>query len=50
MVGLLAARVPTEAYPRVVVVDRDAMLAIAQHRPGVPQGRTCTSCIHAAPR
>jgi 2-polyprenyl-6-methoxyphenol hydroxylase-like FAD-dependent oxidoreductase len=39
MAGLLAARVLTETYPRVTVVDRDAMPAIGQHRRGVPQGR-----------
>ena len=38
MAGLLAARVLTETYPRVTVVDRDAMPAIGQHRRGVPQG------------
>lgn len=39
MAGLLAARVLTETYSRVTVVDRDAMPAIGQHRRGVPQGR-----------
>ena len=39
MAGLLAARVLAETYPRVTVVDRDAMPAIGQHRRGVPQGR-----------
>jgi 2-polyprenyl-6-methoxyphenol hydroxylase-like FAD-dependent oxidoreductase len=39
MAGLLAARVLTETYPWVTVVDRDAMPAIGQHRRGVPQDR-----------
>ena len=39
MAGLLAARVLTETYPRVTVVDRDALPAIGDHRRGVPQGR-----------
>lgn len=39
MAGLLAARVLTETYPRVTVVDRDAMPAIGDHRRGVPQSR-----------
>jgi 2-polyprenyl-6-methoxyphenol hydroxylase-like FAD-dependent oxidoreductase len=39
MAGLLAARVLTETYSRVTVVDRDAMPAIGDHRRGVPQGR-----------
>ena len=39
MAGLLAARVLAESYPRVTVVDRDAVPAIGQPRRGVPQGR-----------
>jgi 2-polyprenyl-6-methoxyphenol hydroxylase-like FAD-dependent oxidoreductase len=39
MAGLLAARVLTETYSRVTVVDRDAMPAIGDHRRGLPQGR-----------
>jgi 2-polyprenyl-6-methoxyphenol hydroxylase-like FAD-dependent oxidoreductase len=39
MAGLLAARVLSEFYRTVTVVDRDLMPAIGQHRRGVPQGR-----------
>ena len=37
--GLLAARVLTEAYRKVTVIDRDAMPEIGAHRRSVPQGR-----------
>jgi 2-polyprenyl-6-methoxyphenol hydroxylase-like FAD-dependent oxidoreductase len=37
--GLLAARVLTDAYRKVTVIDRDAMPEIGAHRRGVPQGR-----------
>lgn len=39
MGGLLAARVLSEAYQRVTVIDRDAMPTIGAHRKGVPQAR-----------
>ncbi|PZS26415.1 MAG: hypothetical protein DLM61_18305 [Pseudonocardiales bacterium] len=39
MAGLLAARVLTEAYRKVTVIDRDLMPEIGVHRRGVPQGR-----------
>ena len=39
MAGLLAARVLTDAYERVTVVDRDPLPATAENRKGVPQGR-----------
>lgn len=37
--GLLAARVLADAYDRVTVVDRDALVAGARARRGAPQGR-----------
>jgi 2-polyprenyl-6-methoxyphenol hydroxylase-like FAD-dependent oxidoreductase len=39
MAGLLAARVLSEFYQQVTVVDRDVLPAIGEHRRGVPQGR-----------
>ena len=39
MAGLLAARVLTETYHKVTVIDRDVMPEIGAHRRGVPQGR-----------
>jgi 2-polyprenyl-6-methoxyphenol hydroxylase-like FAD-dependent oxidoreductase len=39
MAGLLAARVLTEAYEQVTVVERDPLLDTTRHRRGVPQGR-----------
>ncbi|HEV7450294.1 MAG TPA: FAD-binding monooxygenase [Pseudonocardiaceae bacterium] len=39
MAGLLAARVLTDAYRKVTIIDRDAMPEIGAHRRGVPQGR-----------
>ncbi|MGH3834723.1 MAG: FAD-dependent monooxygenase [Pseudonocardiaceae bacterium] len=39
MAGLLAARVLTESYRKVTVIDRDTMPEIGVHRRGVPQGR-----------
>jgi len=39
MAGLLAARVLSECYRSVTVVDRDVMPAVGQPRRGVPQGR-----------
>lgn len=38
MAGLLAARVLTDAYRKVTVIDRDVMPEIGAHRRGVPQG------------
>jgi 2-polyprenyl-6-methoxyphenol hydroxylase-like FAD-dependent oxidoreductase len=37
--GLLAARVLSERYDRVLILDRDALPAVATARRGVPQGR-----------
>lgn len=39
MAGLLAARVLSEAYERVTVVERDTLPATGEHRKGVPQDR-----------
>jgi 2-polyprenyl-6-methoxyphenol hydroxylase-like FAD-dependent oxidoreductase len=39
MAGLLAARVLTDAYRKVTVIDRDAMPELGAHRRSVPQGR-----------
>jgi 2-polyprenyl-6-methoxyphenol hydroxylase-like FAD-dependent oxidoreductase len=39
MAGLLAARVLSEVYQKVTVIDRDAMPEIGAHRRSVPQGR-----------
>ncbi len=39
MAGLLAARVLSEFFGQVTVVDRDPLPAIGEHRRGVPQGR-----------
>ncbi|MGH3825033.1 MAG: NAD(P)/FAD-dependent oxidoreductase [Pseudonocardiaceae bacterium] len=38
MAGLLAARVLTEFYDRVTVVERDVLPSCGEHRRGVPQG------------
>ena len=37
--GLLAARVLSDAYEKIVIVDRDALPDSAAARRGVPQGR-----------
>jgi 2-polyprenyl-6-methoxyphenol hydroxylase-like FAD-dependent oxidoreductase len=39
MAGLLAARVLTDAYSRITVLERDPLPDGAGHRRGVPQGR-----------
>lgn len=39
MAGLLAARVLTETYRKVTVIDRDMLPGIGVHRRGVPHGR-----------
>ncbi|MGX2998277.1 FAD-dependent oxidoreductase [Streptomyces sp. JNUCC 64] len=39
MAGLFAARALTDAYPDVVVVDRDELTGVRVPRRGVPQGR-----------
>ena len=39
MAGLLTARVLSDAYERVTVLDRDALPAVGEHRKGVAQGR-----------
>ncbi len=37
--GLLAARVLTESFDRVTLVERDDLPGIGEHRRGVPQDR-----------
>ena len=39
MAGLLAARVLSERFKRVVVIERDVLPPVGEHRRGVPQGR-----------
>jgi hypothetical protein len=39
MAGLLAARVLSERFERVVVIERDQLPPIGEHRRGVPHGR-----------
>lgn len=39
MAGLLAARVLSERFKRVVVIERDALPPVGEHRRGVPRGR-----------
>jgi 2-polyprenyl-6-methoxyphenol hydroxylase-like FAD-dependent oxidoreductase len=39
MAGLLAARVLSERFERVVVIERDVLPSAAEHRRGVPHGR-----------
>ena len=39
MAGLLAARVLSEFYGTVTLVERDVLPEAAAHRRGVPQGR-----------
>jgi 2-polyprenyl-6-methoxyphenol hydroxylase-like FAD-dependent oxidoreductase len=39
MAGLLAARVLSERFERVVVIERDVLPPIGEHRRGVPHGR-----------
>ena len=39
MAGLLAARALADSFPRVTVLDRDALPAAVAHRRGVPQDR-----------
>jgi 2-polyprenyl-6-methoxyphenol hydroxylase-like FAD-dependent oxidoreductase len=39
MAGLLAARVLLERFKQVVVIDRDALPPVGEHRRGVPHGR-----------
>ncbi|MGX7827320.1 FAD-dependent oxidoreductase [Actinokineospora sp. 24-640] len=39
MAGLLAARVLSESYAEVLIVDRDTLLGVTTARRGVPQGR-----------
>ena len=39
LAGLLAARVLTDAYAQVTVIDRDELPAASTHRRGVPHGR-----------
>jgi 2-polyprenyl-6-methoxyphenol hydroxylase-like FAD-dependent oxidoreductase len=39
MSGLLAARVLTDCFPRVTLVERDDLRQVVEHRRGLPQGR-----------
>jgi 2-polyprenyl-6-methoxyphenol hydroxylase-like FAD-dependent oxidoreductase len=39
MAGLLAARVLSEHFERVTVIERDKLIDVAEPRKGVPQGR-----------
>lgn len=39
MAGLLAARVLSERYKRVVIIERDVLPATGEHRRGVPHGK-----------
>ena len=39
MAGLLAARVPTEHYAQVTVIERDELPKTPTHRRGIPHGR-----------
>src|SRR5690349_24355822 len=39
MAGLLAARVLSERFERVAVIERDGLPPIGEHRRGVPHGR-----------
>jgi 2-polyprenyl-6-methoxyphenol hydroxylase-like FAD-dependent oxidoreductase len=39
MAGLLAARVLSERFKRVVVIERDPLPPVGEHRRGVPHGR-----------
>jgi 2-polyprenyl-6-methoxyphenol hydroxylase-like FAD-dependent oxidoreductase len=39
MAGLLAARVLSDVYAEVIVVDRDALSSVTGYRSGVPHGR-----------
>ena len=39
MAGLLAARVLSERFEHVVVIERDVLPPAGEHRPGVPHGR-----------
>ncbi|MEU1880091.1 FAD-binding monooxygenase [Streptosporangium sp. NPDC020072] len=39
MAGLLAARVLSERFTEVLLVDRDRLTGVATYRPGVPHGR-----------
>lgn len=39
MGGLLAARVLTEKFEKVTIIDRDRFPAVGEHRKGVPQSR-----------
>jgi hypothetical protein len=39
MAGLLAARVLSERFERVVIIERDPLPPIGEHRRGVPHGR-----------
>ncbi len=48
--GLLAARVLSESYGDVVVVERDRISADTRYRPGVPGRTTRTRCWRAGPR
>ena len=44
MAGLLFARVLSEFYAQVTIVDRDRLTGVTGPRRGVPQGPTRTRC------
>ncbi len=49
MAGLLAARVLSEQFDRVVVIERDTLPPAGEHRRGVPHGRHLHG-LHPRPR
>jgi 2-polyprenyl-6-methoxyphenol hydroxylase-like FAD-dependent oxidoreductase len=50
LAGLLAARVLSDRYDRVTLVERDAFPALGQHRKGVPHGRHAHGLLAAGVR
>jgi 2-polyprenyl-6-methoxyphenol hydroxylase-like FAD-dependent oxidoreductase len=44
MAGLLAARVLSDHFEQVTIIERDKLTGEAKPRKGVPQGRTCMGC------
>ena len=50
MAGLLAARVLSERFDRVMVIERDTLPPIGEHRRGVPHGRASARPAPARPR
>src|SRR4029450_4382803 len=49
MAGLLAARVLSDAYQRVTVVERDVLSTRPENRRGVPQGRHAHWGVRGSP-